>query len=214
MSKKPFVAIVAACALASSVTNHAQLSPAGVQEPAWSPDGKRVAVSYLDRIWTMAADGKQARPIVAESRTQVPQDLVEREPAWSPDGTRIAYALNRGTGFDIVVVAMKNGLATGNPTTVTTLPGDERWPSWTADGRIVFAHRAAPPAGRNGDPSLQYDIYISVPVSGSDAWQAPLPLSETTDSETYPRVSPDGLKVAFISERESEDDLDLWWMPV
>ena len=214
MSKKPFVAIVAACALASSVTNHAQLSPAGVQEPSWSPDGKRVAVSYLDRIWTMAADGKQARPIVAEFRAQGPQDLVEREPAWSPDGTRIAYALNRGTGFDIVVVAVKNGVATANPTTVTTLPGDERWPSWTPDGRIVFAHRAAPPTGRNGDPSLQYDIYISVPVSGSDAWQAPLPLSETTDSETYLRVSPDGLKVAFISERESEDDLDLWWMPV
>ena len=42
----------------------------------------------------------------------------------------------------------------------------------------------------------------------------PQPLTETADSETYPRVSPDGSKVAFISERESEDDLDLWWMPV
>ena len=41
-----------------------------------------------------------------------------------------------------------------------------------------------------------------------------MPLTETADSETYPRVSPDGNKVAFISERDSEDDLDLWWMPV
>ena len=52
------------------------------------------------------------------------------------------------------------------------------------------------------------------PLSGSDTWQTPLPLTETADSETYPRVSPDGTKVAFISERDSEDDLDLWWMPV
>ena len=25
---------------------------------------------------------------------------------------------------------------------LTTLAGDERWPSWTADGRVVFSHRA------------------------------------------------------------------------
>ncbi len=214
MSKKPFLAVVTACALASSVTNFAQLSPAGVQEPTWSPDGKRVAVSYLDRIWTMAADGKQARAIVQDLKTSGPQDLIEREPAWSPDGTRIAYAVDRGTGFDIVVAAVKNGVGAGNPVAVTTMTGDERWPSWTPDGRIVFAHRATPPAGRRGDPSLQYDIYVSAPIAGSDSWQAPIQLSETADSETYPRVSPDGTKVAFISERDSEDDLDLWWMPV
>ena len=151
-------------------------------------------------------------------KTSGPQDRgessIEREPAWSPDGARIAYAADRGEGFDIFVVSIKNGVAAGSPVAVTTMPGDERWPSWTADGRLVFAHRDARPAGRNGDPSLQYDIYLSTPVSGSDAWQAPQPLTETADSETYPRVSPDGTKVAFVSERDSEDDLDLWWMPV
>ena len=78
-----------------------------------------------------------------------------------------------------------------------------------------WCSRIATRAGRpSGDPSLQYDLYLSTPVSGSEAWQAPLALTETADSETYPRVSPDGTKVAFISERDSEDDLDLWWMPV
>ena len=51
---------------------HAQ-SPIGVQEPAWSPDGKRIAVSYLDRLWTMTPDGKQARRI---DKTSGPQDRV------------------------------------------------------------------------------------------------------------------------------------------
>jgi len=207
------VAFIAACVVGLTVTR-AQQAAVGVQEPAWSPDGRRVAVSYLDRIWTMTADGRQARPLFQDLKTPGPQDLVEREPAWSPDGNRLAYAVDRGAGFDIVVVALKNGIATGTPVAVTTTVGDERWPSWTPDGRIVFAHRDAAPAGRHGDPSLQYDLFVSLPVPGSSAWQSPLPLTETADSETYPRVSPDGTKVAFISERDSDDDLDLWWMPV
>jgi gamma-glutamyltranspeptidase/glutathione hydrolase len=185
-----------ALVLLAGLTGHAQ-SPVGVQEPAWSSDGKRIAVSYLDRIWTMSADGKQARQLTAS-------DGIHREPAWSPDGTRIAYAADSGNGFDIFVVSLKNGAAT-SPVAVTSTPGDERWPSWTADGRIVFAHR---------DTGSQWDLFVASPANGSTTWQAALPLTQTDDSETYPRVSADGAKVAFVSERDSEDDVDLWWMPV
>jgi gamma-glutamyltranspeptidase len=208
--------------IALSFVGHAQVTT-GVQEPAWSPDGKRIAVSYLDRIWTMTPEGKQAKAVFQGLTPQAPgpksqapaPSVIEREPSWSPDGSRIAYAADRGEGFDVFIASVKNGVATGDPVAATTMAGDERWPSWTADGRLVFAHRDARPAGRNGDPSLQYDLYLATPVAGSEsAWMAPQPLTETADSETYPRVSPDGAKVAFISERDSEDDLDLWWMPV
>jgi gamma-glutamyltranspeptidase len=203
---------------------HAQV-PVGVQEPAWSADGKRIAVSYLDRIWTMTADGKQAKAVLQDLKTPPlrqgsggpagsPDLTIEREPAWSPDGNKLAYAVDRGEGFDIFVVPIKNGVASGTPSPVTTAAGDDRWPSWTADGRIVFAHRGVKPAGQSADPGLQWDLFVAVPVAGSDAWQPPLPLTQTEDSETFPRVSPDGTKVAFVSERDSEDDVDLWWMPV
>ncbi|HUQ87779.1 MAG TPA: hypothetical protein VM096_09480, partial [Vicinamibacterales bacterium] len=158
--------LTAACCL--SISTHAQ-SPIGLQEAAWSPDGKRIAVSYLDRIWTMTPDGKQARGITQDlkpassqaRKPESPRDLViEREPAWSPDGNRIAYAADRGDGFDIFVVTIKNGAGSSAPVAATQMAGDERWPSWTADGRLVFAHRDARVAGKNGDPSLQYDIYV------------------------------------------------------
>ena len=132
--KWKFLAAVAACALALPVANHASASaaeplrrdlagarqasvggqvPIGVQEPAWSPDGKRVAVSYLDRIWTMTPDGKQAKALATSDSI-----AIEREPAWSHDGTRLAYAADRGEGFDIFVVAIKNGVAAGTPVAV------------------------------------------------------------------------------------------------
>src|SRR5262249_13255059 len=142
-------------------------------------------------------DGKQPKAI-----TTTEGSAIEREPAWSPDGNRIAFAADRGNGFDIFVVTLKNGAPVGAPVAVTSTPGDERWPSWTSDGRIVFAHRGAAAAGHNGDASLQYDLFLTRPATG-DTWEAGTALTETTDSETYPRVSPDGTKVAFVSGRDS-----------
>ena len=108
---------------------HSQVG-AGLREPAWAPDGKRLAVVYVDRVWTMQVDGRDARELMRA-------DTVQREPAWSPDGKRIAFAADRGDGFDIYAVSSRGG----SPERITSLPGDARTPSWTPDGRIVFAHR-------------------------------------------------------------------------
>ncbi len=176
----------------------------GAQDPVWSPDGRRVAVSALDAIWTMGADGAHAAPLVPGAAPGV-----ERDPVFSPDGTRVAFAADRGAGFDLYVAGLRDG--TVRP--ITSQPGDERWPSFTPDGRIVFASRA-PRAGRVGvDPGAQWDLQIVQPGAGSPAWQAPVALTDTLDNETYPRVSPDGALVAFVSEREADDDVDLWVMP-
>ncbi len=184
--------------------------PVGVQEPAWAPDGKRIAVSYLDRIWVMTPEGKQARPLTPPSR---------RRSSASPPGRRtaidVAFAADKGDGFDIVVLTLKNGAPSGAPIAATAMPGDERWPSWTPDGRLVFAHRDVRTSGRPADPGRQWDLFVD--VAGQRIGElagAARRSRETADSETYPRVSPDGTKVAYVSERDSEDDLDLWWMPV
>jgi uncharacterized protein involved in high-affinity Fe2+ transport len=102
---KPFKSAVSAALLlaalvSSQFSGHAQIEMTGVQDPAWAPDGKRIAVSYFDRIWTMSPEGKQPAPLVGDVAVNS-SVTVERDPAWSPDGTRIAFATNRGGAFDV-----------------------------------------------------------------------------------------------------------------
>src|SRR6185369_10961947 len=85
-----------------SLSPSAQTGPAGMRDPAWSPDGKRLAVVVLDRIWVTQADGRDAIELTKAPGT-------EREPAWSPDGKRGAVAADTGEGFDLFVVGTRGG---------------------------------------------------------------------------------------------------------
>jgi gamma-glutamyltranspeptidase len=179
------------CVLALSP--NAQTGPTGMRDPAWSPDGKRLAVVILDRIWTTTPDGRDAREL-----TRVPGS--EREPAWSPDGKHLVFVADRGEGFDLYLTDSRGGM----PERVLDLEGDERTPCWTPDGRIVFSHRSA--------DELQWDLFLVDPT-GPEPDRIPLRLTQSPDDELQPRVSPDGRRVAFTSNRNSDDgDFDIWMM--
>src|SRR5262245_50208787 len=128
------VALVAASSFALAARQTANPAPqVGIREAAWSPDSKRLAVSWFDVIWTMTPDGKDAKRLVAKPG----EWMAERDPAWSPDGKSIAFSTAAPGGFDLWIAAASGGAARH----VTSLAGDERWPSFTPDGRIVFSHR-------------------------------------------------------------------------
>jgi gamma-glutamyltranspeptidase/glutathione hydrolase len=162
----------------------------GAQEAAWSPDGKLLAFSFFERIWIAAPDGRNSRPLRNGS------DATERDPAWSPDGRQIAFAADDGKGFDLFV-ANADGR---NVKRITGAAGDDRWPSWTRDGRIVFSRRA--------NPFEPWRLHV-VSATGGEA--AALFDDSGDDIEREGRVSPDGTRIAYISDRESTDgDVDLW----
>ncbi len=163
----------------------------GVREAAWSPDGKRLAITWFDAIWTITPDGRDGKRLVSKPDGWVS----ERDPAWSPDGKTIAFAASTNGQFDVWTASAGGGTAKR----VTTTAGDERWPSWTRDGRLTYSHR--PPGG----------LWRLVAMTADGSGQ-PASVSPDGASEWQGRVSPDGKRVAFISDRDQEpnNDADVW----
>jgi TolB protein len=54
-------------------------------QPAFSPDGQRIAFVRSGQIWVMNADG------TAKTRLTAPSGYTDDEPSWSPDGQKIAF---------------------------------------------------------------------------------------------------------------------------
>ena len=126
--KKILLALIAPLATASAM---AQSDPLWMRFPAISPDGKTVAFSYKGDIWTVPANGGQARQITTN-------------PAYDacPDSRQIAFASSREGSMDIYVV----GRDGGTPRRVTTDSGDEYPMAWRNDSTIMLKASIMPKA--------------------------------------------------------------------
>lgn len=130
--KKILLALIAPLATASAM---AQSDPLWMRFPAISPDGKTVAFSYKGDIWTVPANGGQARQITTNP-------AYDAYPVWSPDSRQIAFASSREGSLDVYVVG-KDG---GAPRRVTTDSGDEYPMAWRTDSTILLKASIMPKA--------------------------------------------------------------------
>jgi gamma-glutamyltranspeptidase/glutathione hydrolase len=185
----PLAIAGALCVTLAAQTPTPTPTPRGARDPAWSPDGRRLAISYLDRIWILSPDGRDGRAL------RTAGTAIERDPAWSPDGRSMAFAADAGSGFDIHVTPIGGG----DSRRMTRLEGDERWPSWTPDGRLVFSHR----------DGSRWRLMI-VDAAG-EREPEPVVADDTAQIVREGRVSPDGKRIAYISDRDNDDgDTDVW----
>lgn len=104
----------------------------------------------------------------------------------------MVFAAASDAEFDLWIAPAGGGTARK----LTSLPGDERWPSWTRDGRVVFSHRT--PRG---------DWALFTVADGAEAAAAPARLSPDGAVEWQGRVSPDGRRVAFLAASGRESGL-------
>jgi len=109
-----------------NLTNH----KATDTDPAWSPDGKRIAfVSDRDgsrEIWMMKPDGTEMQQVTKKSGACTSLQ-------WSPDSKQIAFVSNK-TGNDNIYTV---DVASGKILQLTKKPNPCRQPAWSPDGKKI-----------------------------------------------------------------------------
>lgn len=142
--------------------------PATDAEPAFSPDGRRIAfVSAAEggapRLHVVEADGGEPRAVMFRAGTE------HHHPAWDPNGRRLAVQASGPDGDVIYVVDPETG-GSGRV-------GEGRFPAWSPDGRRIFFSQNDSVFWRPADGGMRRFVVADGSV---------------------PRVDPGGTRLAFI----------------
>ena len=181
------------------LTNEGPYSTWLNSEPAWSPDGSKIAF-LSDReenweIWVMNADGTEQKRLTYFYGQ-------DSSPTWSPDGTKIAFSSLLGGQYEERTIYMIDANPVGylDPkpglTKLTNFDTYMRWqdmdPTWSPDGsKIAFSEN-------------QGGVGIFV-VNADGTGQTRI--SDYPASDRNPAWSPSGSRIAFVSDRDGNHEI-------
>jgi Tol biopolymer transport system component len=147
------------------------------QYPAYSPDGRRISFmserSGTEEIWICDSDGSKTLQLTSFGGAAI------YGPSWSPDSQNIALTVAQKRMKEDIYVVSANG---GAPRRMTTDPAEDKWPSWSHDGKWIYFTST-----RSGREEIW-----KMPASGGEAVQL------TRNSGDAPHESPDGQLLYYM----------------
>jgi Tol biopolymer transport system component len=170
--------------------------PAAYANPALSPNLQRIAVAKTDAgvsdIWILDLErGTSTRFTVDPGDDNVP--------LWSPDGSTIVFGSNRGGGVYDLYEKPSSGVVQDE----ALLKSDHnKFPEdWSADGRLLLY--------RDVDPQTRGDLWV-LPMTGG---KKPEPVVRTPFGEIQGRFSPDGRRIAYVSNESGRNEVYVQGFP-
>jgi serine/threonine-protein kinase len=179
--------------------------------PAFAPDGRRLAVDILD-------DGQRDVWIIEWERDALARLTVDgafnTTPVWTPSGDGIAFGSRRGGG-PTSNLYWQRADGTGDVTRLTDAKANQYPTSWHPSGRFLAFDEEAPSqsAGpvwfsdtRPGDSNV-----MILPMEGDDAsgWKPGRPIAfvNTRFHESEGVFSPDGRWIAYTSNETGRNEI-------
>jgi Tol biopolymer transport system component len=172
--------------LSGEYTQHSFGIPS-VQDPLWSPDGRQISFTgsvhidntyYLDQIFLVDIESN-----ITEQITEIDQNI---GPSWSPDGEKIAFLSARDGSWALYTMGIDGSTIEKH----TDGLGYIDQPFWSPVGnQIILSDRI----------SMMADSEIIGIEMGSFGF---VNLTNHESNDNQPAWSPDGEKIAFVSDRD------------
>ncbi len=172
-------------------------TPSRYYNPAFSPDGKRLALEIFD--------GKRRDIWVYEWERDALTRLTfagegDSKPVWTPDGQRIVYSSQEKGGVLNLWWIRADGA--GDAQRLTESKSPQYATSWRPDGKVLAFFQQ--------NPGTSYDI-MTLPIEGDEksGWKTgePKPFVNSPFFELEPAFSPDGRWLAYHSNESGSNEV-------